>query len=390
MGDPCKFENYYHELKRKKQAEKPKEIYLDYGATTPVHPKVLDAILPYLNKKYGNPSSLHFKGKEAAEALETSREILKEQLKIGEGNLIFTSGGTESNNLALKGIAFKKKKGKIIISAIEHACVFNTALWLRKIGFEIEIIKVDDKGFVFLEHLERAIDKNTFLVSIIHGNNEIGTLQNLKAIKKICEEHDVVLHTDACQSFCKAPITLKHADLITINSHKIYGPKGVGALALREDLEIEPLLHGGGHETNLRSGTENVPGIVGFAAATKLFNWKARTKMRRLRDYFIKKLSSLGGLNGPRGSKRLCNNINFSFRTDGESLLYYLNKNYIYASLASACSSRKGSPSHVLKAIGLDRERIKGSLRFTLGLETSKQDLAFTLDKIKEFFHTTK
>ena len=367
-----------------------KIIYLDNAATTPVAPEVMEAMKPFFSERFGNASSLHFLGKQAKEALEKSREKIMKKVNAKEHKLVFTSGGTESNNFALKGTAFANKdKGKhIITTKIEHDCVLNACKWLEKQGFEVTYLSVDREGFVDLNELEESIRKDTILVSIIHGNNEIGTIQDLKEIGKICQEHEVYFHTDACQSFTKVPIDLKkeHIDLLTINSHKIYGPKGVGGLFIRNGIKIDPLSHGGGHEFGLRSGTENVSGIVGFAKATEVIKDKDIKHMTKLRNMLIKGVLEIedAWLNGPR-EKRLCNNTNFSFRyIEGEALMLYLDVKGIAASTGSACSSKSLEPSHVLTAIGLKPEDAHGSLRLTLGKDSTEDEIKYTIEVLKQ------
>jgi len=321
------------------------KIYLDNAATTVVDEKVLKAMSPYFNKKFGNASSLHFLGQEAKRALESSRKIIAKSINASPEEIIFTSGGTEANNLAIKGVAFaNKNKGKhIITTKIEHDCVLNSCKWLEKQGFEVTYLNVDKEGFVNLNELEKAIRKDTVLVSIIHGNNEIGTIQDLEKIGEICRKNNVYFHTDACQSYTKVKIDVKkqNLDLVTLNAHKIHGPKGVGALFVKKSTKIEVWQHGGGHEFNLRSGTENIPGIVGFAKASKLINSKDISKMERLKDKLISGiLEKIPGtrLNGPANKKkRLCNNINFSFSgVEGEAIGTYLDSYGICSSSGSA------------------------------------------------------
>lgn len=366
-----------------------KTIYLDNGATTKLDPEIIKLMNNYHLENYGNASSTHHKGQEAKRALEESRGTIARSIKANPEEIIFTSGGTESNNVALKGIAFdKKNKGKhIIISKIEHDCVLNSARWLESQGFKITYLEVDKEGFVDPERLEKAITKDTFLVSIIHGNNEIGTVQDLKRLYKICKKHNVLFHTDACQSYTKTGLSSKDADMITLNAHKIHGPKGVGALFIKKGISITPLAHGGGHENNLRSGTENIPGIVGFAKAVKLaMNNKHVKHMKRLRDYFIENALKIpdSRLNGPK-EKRLCNNINISFRyVEGESVGAYLDSKGICSSTGSACSSHSLEPSHVIMALEDDPERAHGSLRFTVSRFTTKEDIDITLDELKK------
>ncbi len=368
-----------------------KRIYLDNAATTPVAKEVLEAMMPYFRERFGNASSLHSFGREARDAVENSREKICKKLNAKEHKIIFTSSGTEANNLALKGVAFaNRERGKhIITTKIEHDCVLNACKWLEKNGFEVTYLNVDKEGFVDLNELENAIRDDTIIVSIMHGNNEIGTIADLKVVGEICRAKGVYFHSDACQSFCKVPIDLKQlpVDLLTINAHKIYGPKGVGALVIREGVKIDPLLHGGGHELGLRSGTENVPSIVGFAKAIDVIKEKDVEHMKRLRDMLIEGFSIIeeSWLNGPRGEKRLCNNVNFTFRfIEGESLLLYLDSKGIAASTGSACSTRAIEPSHVLTAIGLSPADAHGSLRFSVGKDNTEEEIKYVIDVVKE------
>ena len=366
-----------------------RRIYLDHAATTPLAREVIEEMLPYLDKKYGNASSLHGFGIEANEALVNSRNKILKKLN-GQRNFkcIFTSGGTESNNLALKGIAFANQGKHIITTKVEHHCVLNACKWLEKEGFKVTYLDVDEEGFIDLEDLKKAIGKDTILVSVIHGNNEIGTINPIREIGEICRDKKVYFHTDACQSFTKVPIDLEkdNIDLLTINSHKIYGPKGVGALVVRNGVKLTPLLHGGGHEFGLRSGTENVPGIVGFAKATEIIKQEDIEHMRKLRDRLIRGILEIEKtrLNGPR-KNRLCNNANFSFRyIEGESLVLHLDEKGIASSTGSACSSKDLEPSHVLISIGLSPEEAHGSLRLTLGKDNTKEEIDYTIEAVKE------
>lgn len=367
-----------------------KRIYLDHAATTPLDQRVIDEMMPYFNVKFGNASSLHSHGREAKNALENSRRVISKELGISPEEIVFTSGGTESNNLALKGIAFanKKKGNHIITSSIEHDCILNSCKWLENQGFKITYLPVDKYGIVNPEDVDEAIDKSTILVSIMQANNEIGTIEPLEEIGKICNENGVFFHTDACQSFTKIPLDVNknNLDLVTINSHKIYGPKGVGALYIRKGTKIDPLMHGGGHERKLRSGTENVSGIVGFAKAVEISKELDLQKMTNLRDKIINNLLEVPDtrLNG-HPKLRLCNNVNFSFKyIEGESLLLRLDAKGISVSTGSACSSNTLEPSHVLKALGLPPEYAHGSMRFTIGMHNKEEEIDYAVGAIKE------
>jgi len=371
------------------------KIYLDNAATTTVAKEVLEVMMPYFSEKFGNASSIHSYGREAKEAIEKSREKIADKLNAEPGEIIWTSGGTESNNWALKGVALAGKnlkdsgKPHIITTKIEHSCVLNSAKFLEKNGFEVTYLDVDKYGLVETEKFEEAIRKDTILATVIHGNNEIGTVQNIGELGKICREHEIYFHTDACQSFTKEDIDVKkqNLDMVTINAHKIYGPKGVGALYVRGGVKIEPLLNGGGHERNLRSGTENVPGIVGFAKASEIITRASVEGMRNLRDYLIKHVSEeipKSRLNG-HPTQRLCNNVNFSFRNiEGESMLMLLDNAGIAVSTGSACSSRSLEPSHVLTAIGLPPEESHGSLRLSLGIYNTREEIDYTVENLKK------
>lgn len=365
-------------------------IYLDYAATTPVDPRVTKAMLPFLTEKFGNTMSLHSWGQEAKQALEESREQVSELIKVEANEIIFTSSATESNNLALKGIAWanKNKGNHIIISKIEHPCILESAKWLETQGFEVTRLEVNKYGLVNPEDVRKAIRKNTILVSIIHASNEIGTIQPIAETGKICEEKGVYFHTDCAQSFGKIPIdvTKMNIDLLTASSHKMYGPKGAACLFIRKGTKIIPLLHGGGHEGGLRSSTVNVAAIVGFAKACEICKKEMKKESQRLiklRDKLINRvLEKIEGshLNG-HPKKRLPNNTNFWFKfIEGESLVMRLDFLGIGASTGSACSSAKLEPSHVLLAIDLKPQEAHGSLRLTLGRYTQEKDIDYVFE----------
>ncbi|ODS42102.1 MAG: cysteine desulfurase NifS [Candidatus Altiarchaeales archaeon IMC4] len=365
-----------------------KRIYLDSAATTPVAQEVLEAMLPFFSENFANASSSHSQGMAAREAVEISREKIAGKINALPHEIIFTSGGTESNNLALKGTAFSKLRGHIITTQVEHSCVLNSCGWLEKRGFDVTYLPVDKYGIVDPADVESAIQKDTFLTTIIHASNEIGTIEPIREIGEICRERGVCFHTDACQGFTKVPIDVEkdNIDLMTINAHKIYGPNGVGALYVRSGTEIEPLQHGGGHEFGLRSGTENVAGIVGFAKASEVITDEDIRRMTTLRDRLITRLSEIpdSGLNG-HPTKRLCSNVNFYFKDiAGEALLARLDSKGIAASTGSACSSGSGQPSHVLCAIGLKPEEVSGSLRLTLGIYNTREEIDRAAETIRE------
>ena len=374
-----------------------KKIYMDYAATTPVDPRVVKAMLPYLSEKFGNTMSLHSFGQEAKEALEESREVVANLMGAKPNEIIFTSSATESNNLALKGIALANKdKGRhIIISPIEHPCVMESAKWLESQGFEITRLKVDKYGLVDPDDVRKAIKKDTILVSIMHANNEIGTIEPIEEIGEVVKRSNIqypkskiYFYTDAAQSFGKISIDVNkmNIDLLTASSHKMYGPKGAAVLFVREGTKIEPLIHGGGHESGLRSSTVNVAAIVGFAEAARICEREMKEEAQReikLRDKLINGvLKKIEGshLNG-HPKERLPNNINFSFPgIEGESLIMQLDFLGIAASTGSACSSEKLEPSHVLLAIGLKPEQAHGSLRLSLGRWTKEKDINYVLE----------
>lgn len=372
---------------------KKRKVYLDYAATTPVDPRVVKAMLPYFGKIYGNTMSLHQMGMKTSEAVEKVRKTVADFIGAEEEEIIFTGSATESNNLVLKGLAeANPQKRKILISAIEHDCVVESAKWLKGKGYEVKKIPVDRVGVVDLDFIKNNIDDNTLVVSVIHGNNEIGTIQDLEKIGKICREKGVYFHTDASQSLGKVAIDVKmmEIDLLTGSGHKIYGPKGAAFLYVKKGIRIAPLLHGGGHENGLRSSTVNAPAIVGLGKAIEIIE-KSRhggqasaenLKMRKLRDELIEGiLKTIPDcfVNGPR-ENRLVNNVNISFRrVEGEGMLLELDAYGIACSTGSACSSRTLEPSAVLLAIGLKAEEAHGSLRFSLGRWTTKAEIDYVL-----------
>lgn len=367
----------------------PKKIYFDYAATTPVDPRVAKIMQPYLTVKFGNTMSAHSFGQEAKQALEESRKIIADLIGAKVKEVIFTASATESNNTVLKGIAAvnKVRGNHIITTKIEHPCIIESSKWLEKQGFKITWLSVDKFGLINLRELEKAITKKTILVSVIFASNEIGTIQPVEEIGAICRKKGVYFHTDATQIFGKQPINVDKMkiDLLSASSHKMYGPKGAACLYIKEGVVIEPLLHGGGHETGLRPSTVNVPAIVGFAAAAGICQKEMKKEAQRqtkLRDKLIKEiLRKIPGshLNG-HPQKRLPNNANFWFEAvEGESIMTQLDLSGIASSTGSACSSIKLTPSHVLTAIGLQPQEAHGSLRLSLGRWTKEQDVDYVL-----------
>lgn len=348
-------------------------------------PRAIKAMQPFYTKVYGNSVSLHTFGRQASLALEKCRKQIADFLHAGPQEIIFTGSSTESNNLALKGIAWanKNKGNHIIVSGVEHDCVMESAQWLESQGFTVTRLPVDRYGFVDPKDVARAIQSTTILVSVMHANNEIGTIEPIEEIGKICRDHQVLFHTDATQSFGKIPLDVSRmkVDLLTASSHKIYGPKGAALLYLKRGTKITPLLHGGGHEFGLRSSTVNVPAIVGFAKAVELCQKempKESQRLTRLRDKMINQvLKTIPGsyLNGPR-YHRLTNNVNLRFDfVEGEAIVMQLDFYGIAASTGSACSSPKLEPSHVLLATNLKRELAHGSLRLSLGRWTTEKEI---------------
>lgn len=366
-------------------------VYLDHAATTPVDEEVLKAMQEFFSKKFGNASSLHSWGREAREALEESREKVAKLINADANEIVFTGSGTESDNLAIKGIAYKHRKGHVITSKIEHPAVLETCKYLEKKGFDVTYLPVDKYGLVDPKQVEEAIRDDTILISIMHANNEIGTIEPIEEIGKIAKKHGIPFHTDAVQSVGKIEVDVKklNVDLLSMSSHKIYGPKGVGALFIKHGIKIEPILHGGGHEHGLRSSTENIAGIVGFAKACELAKKRLHEdaeKMKKLRDKIIKETLKIeeSYLTG-HPEKRLPNNASFYFKgIEGESLVLMLDAKGIATSTGSACSSKKLQASHVLLAIGIKPEDAHGSLRVTLGRENSEEEIDYFLEVLPQ------
>ncbi len=370
-----------------------RKVYMDNNSTTPVDPRVFEAMLPYLREKWGNPNNIHSWGREAREAVEYARSNLAKLLNSDEREIYFTSGGTEGNNTIIKGIAFANKhRGRhIITTPIEHKCILNTCKWLEKQGFKITYLKVDSEGFVDLEHLESVLSKDTILVSVMLANNEIGTLEPVKeVVERVKEKTDAYVHTDACQAIGKIKVDVESlgVDAMTISGHKFYAPKGIGALYIASGVKIDPLLHGGGQERNMRSGTENVPGIVGIGKAAELVMDELDRDEKKLRNLQKKMIDGIERsiddvmLNGPRDlRRRLPGNVNYSIKyIEGEALIFRLDDYGIAASTGSACSSRELVASHVLTAIGIKPEVAHGSLRLSAGRFNTMDDVEYLLD----------
>ena len=370
-------------------------IYLDNAATTKTAPEVVDAMLPYFSELYGNPSSIYTIAGKSKEAITASRETIAGVLGAKPEEIYFTAGGSEADNWALKA-AFEAYKGKgnhIITTKIEHHAILHTCEYLEKErGARITYLDVDEDGVVKLDQLENAITPETILISVMFANNEIGTIQPIKEIGMIAREHGILFHTDAVQAFGQVPIPVDeyNIDMLSSSGHKINGPKGIGFLYIRKGVKIRSFVHGGAQERKRRAGTENVPGIVGYGVAARRAAETMRERTQKeiqLRDYMIQRISAEVPnckLNG-HPSRRLPNNVNFSFEfVEGESLLIMLDMEGICASSGSACTSGSLYPSHVLLAIGLPHEIAHGSLRLTLSDETTKEDIDFTVDKIKK------
>ncbi len=368
-----------------------KEIYLDNAATTKTRKEVVEEMKPYFSEIYGNPSSSNNIGKKAKEAVENARERIAKILDCHAPEIIFTSSGTESNNLAIQGVAKSFKKGHIITTKVEHHSVLHACEYLEKQGFEVTYLAVDQYGMASAEQVKKAIKENTILVTIIYANNEIGTINPIKEISKICKEKKVLFHTDACQAGCSLEINAKElgVDFMTLNGSKIYGPKGTGILYVKQGTKIQPIIYGGEQEFGLRSGTENVPGIIGFAKALELCQKEKDSETKRLtklRDKLIKELLEMKNtiLNG-HPEQRLPNNVNISFKgIEAQALLLYLDDEGIYASTGSACTSTNLEASHVIKAIGRLNSLALGTLRFSLGRENTEEEIDFAIKKIKE------
>jgi len=367
-----------------------RKVYLDHSATTPVRPEVLEAMLPFLQGRFGNPSSLHSWGREAKKALEEAREQVAALIGARPEEIVFTSGGTEADNLAITGAAYANaRKGKhIIISSIEHHAALDTAAHLQKQGFKVTFLPVTAEGLVRVEDVAEAITGETILISVMHANNEVGTIQPIAEIGRLAKEKGIVFHSDAVQSAGKIPINVDElgVDLLSLSAHKIYGPKGVGALYVRKGTRLEPILHGGAQERKRRPGTENMPGIVGFGKAAELARQEMAGEAERLRKLRDKLLDGIVAriphviITGHRW-QRLPNHASVCVKyVEGESMLLSLDMQGVAASSGSACTSGSLDPSHVLLAMGLPHEVAHGSLRLTLGRENTEEDIDYVLE----------
>jgi cysteine desulfurase len=370
-------------------------VYMDHAATTFIKPDVAESMIPFLKEHFGNPSSLYSIGVEGKEAIETAREQLAKALGAKPEEIYFTSGGTESDNWAIKGTAFsRRKKGKhIITTSIEHHAVLYPCEYLETQGFDVTYLPVDKYGLVDPAEVEAALREDTILISVMYANNEIGTIEPIQEIGKVAKEHDVLFHTDAVQVIGAVSLDMKqkhkNVDMLSLSSHKFYGPKGTGAFYLREGIQIDNFMHGGGQERRKRAGTENVAGIVGMGKAIELATANIEEhneKIRKMRNRLLSgvlKISSCRFNGHPE--KRLPGNLNFSFEyIEGESLLLMLDQMGICSSTGSACSSGSLETSHVLRAIGLPPEVAQGSLRLTLGDANSEEDIDYVLDVLPE------
>lgn len=369
-------------------------IYLDNAATTKTAPEVVDAMLPYFTQYYGNASSIYKLGSESKKATVQARETIAKTLGAQPNEIYFTAGGSESDNWALKATfeAYQNKGKHIITSKIEHHAVLHTCEYLEKLGAEVTYLDVDEDGVVDLEQLKKAIRPDTILISIMFANNEIGTIQPIKEIGEIAAEHGILFHTDAVQAYGQLPINVEelHIDMLSASGHKLNGPKGIGFLYINKKVRIRSFVHGGQQERGRRAGTENVPGIVGLAAAAerafRIMEEKTKKEIE-LRDYLISRLEKeipYSKLNGHR-TKRLPNNVHFGFEfIEGESMLIMLDMKDICASSGSACTSGSLDPSHVLLAIGLPHEKAHGSLRMTLSEENTKEEMDIVVEELKK------
>jgi len=359
-----------------------KTVYFDHAATTPVDPLVLEAMLPYFSEHYGNPSELHRLGREARAAVEAARAQVAAVLGAGEKEIVFTAGGTESDNLALFGSLARYQPGHLIVSAIEHPAVMEAARALNRLGWAVDFVPVDGDGIVDLDAYEQAFRDDTRLVSIMFANNVVGSVQPVATLARIAHERGALFHTDAVQAVGSVPVDVAElgVDMLSLSGHKLYGPKGIGALYVKRGTRLQPIVHGGGHERRLRSGTENVPGIVGLGVAMTIAAEQlpeVRPRLERLRDKLaagvIERIPEVTYLGHP--TERLPGNVSFSVRyVEGESMLLQLDSRGFMVSSGSACASGSLEPSHVVLALGLGAEEAHGSMRISLGRENTEEE----------------
>ena len=370
-----------------------KRVYLDYNSTTPLYPEVFEAMLPYLKEHFGNPSNLHFYGRETKEAIENARVQVADLLNAAPEEIFFTSGGTEANNWAIKGIAYgREEKGHIIGSPIEHGSVFNSCRELQPQGYDVTFVNVDSYGIVDPDDIKKAIKKNTILITVMHSNNEVGTIEPIREIAGIAQEAGVRFHTDAVASCGKLKLDVKElgVDLLTISAHKIHGPKGSGALYVKNGIKLEPIIHGGHQEQGMRAGTENLPGIVGLGKACSILKntmdediKKIEALRDRLEQGIFKRIPEVR-LNG-HPKKRLVNTSQISVAyVEGEALLVNLDLEGVAVASGSACASGSPEPSPVLKAMNVPPEYINSPIRFSLGRENTIEDIDYAVDVLEK------
>ncbi len=377
-----------------------KKIYLDHAATTKISDDVLESMMPYLKERFGNPSSIYDMGADNNSALQNARQQIANVLSCAPESIFFTSGGTESDNWAVKGSAeLQKSRGRhIITSRLEHHAILHTCEYLEEKGYEVTYLDVDELGIVKLDQLERALRPDTILVSVMSANNEIGTLQPIRQIGRMLKGHPAFFHTDAVQAFGQIPIYPEEwgIDLLSASSHKFHGPKGCGFLYVKKNLALPSFLHGGRQESGRRAGTENVAAIVGMGKAAELAGKNMNRNLHHivgLRDHMIHRIEKeipYTHLNGSR-NHRLPGNVNISFLdTDGETLVLMMDIEGVCCSSGSACTSGQASPSHVLESIGLEPEISKGALRFTLGSDTTREEIDYTVDHLKDIVKSVR
>jgi cysteine desulfurase len=376
---------------------KPQMIYLDNNATTQVAPEVVSEMLPYFLELYANPSSLHFFGEKVAERIRVARDVIAKSINASSDEVFFTASGSEGDNLCIKGFAeANQKKGKhIITSCIEHPAILNACAHLEQAGWKVTYLSVDSEGFVSTKDLENAITEETVLVSIMHANNEVGTIQPITEFARICHEHNVVFHTDAVQSFLKTGVDVEAMgiDMASFSGHKIHAPKGIGFIYVRKGIQLTRQIDGGGQESKLRAGTENTPYILGLAKAIELSTHEDINKMQLLQSYLIERLRAIDGvrINGPLNlEKRVCNNINFStVKMAGDDLLKKLSTLKICVSTGSACSSKSTKVSPVLEAIKCPAEYIHGNIRVSLSKYSTKEEIDILFDALHQILRSS-